>query len=204
MKWNGFKLAKAEYEVVRQQIARLEPTHKRYQELESAENDLPQALEEKARLERVMLAKNKERTEAETRRNALQEQLGQYEEVKRLAAVADADLARLQSDLNGLKVAEGSYVKFIADCAKAAAEKKEREKARAKAEDERKLYTASDERIRAQGRAGAHYRKRHPGIAGGNQRSARPHHRQRHAGACSAPRKSLKPPKRKWKRSTSR
>ena len=136
------KLAKAEHEVVRQQIARLEPTHKRYQELEHAESDLPQAMEEKARVERVLAAKNKERTEAEARRNALQEQLGQYEEVKRLANVADADLARLQSDLNGLKVAEGSYVKFIADCAKASAEKKEREKARAKADDERKLYNA--------------------------------------------------------------
>ena len=136
------KLARQEYEVVRQQIARLEHSHKRYQELEHAESALPQSMQEIARLEQVLVGKNKERQEAETRRNGLQEQLGQYEEVKRQSAVAEADFARLQQELNGLKVAEGSFVKFIANCAGAAAQKKERDKERLKADDEKRLYTA--------------------------------------------------------------
>ena len=136
------KLARQEYEVVRQQITRLEHSHKRYQELEHAESTLPQAMQDIARLEQVLVGKNKERQEAETRRNGLQEQLGQYEEVKRQAAVAEADFARLREELNSLKIKEGSFVKYIADCAGAAAQKKERDKERIKAEDEKRLYTA--------------------------------------------------------------
>ena len=164
--------------MVRQQIARLEPTHKRIRNWNAPKTTCRRQWTEKARLEQVLIAKNKERVEAEARRNALQEQLGQYEEIKRLAAVAEADFARLQSELNGLKVAEGSFVKFIANCAGAAGQKKEREKARAKADDERKrLYTAL---VTAFGRKGVQaliIENAIPGIAGGNQRPAFPHHR---------------------------
>ncbi len=136
------KLARQEYEVVRQQITRLEPSSKRIHELQQAEDALPQALAEKARLEQVLIGKNKERQEAEDRRNQLQERLGQYEEIKRQAAVAEADFARLREEFNSLKIREGSFVKYIADCAGAAIQKKDREKERAKADDEKRLYTA--------------------------------------------------------------
>ena len=136
------KLAKAEYEVVRQQIMRLEPTHKRYQELEYAELSLPQELQKQSNLQSILDVKNRELVDAETQRDTLQKQIGQFEEVKRQANVAEADLARLQKDMHGLKVAEASHVKFIEGCASSVLQRKDREKEKAKVEDERKLYTA--------------------------------------------------------------
>ncbi len=135
------KLARAEYEVVKQQIDRLQYAQKRHQELENAENSLPDVLREVARLEQLIAAKSRERVTAEARRGDLQTQLAQYEEVKRLASVADADLARLQREANDLKVAEAGFVQRIEASKAAAAQKKEKEKERARVEEEKRMYT---------------------------------------------------------------
>lgn len=132
--------AKKEYELVRQKVGQLEGMHKRYQDLEYAENSLPQAMAESARLERMLAEIAEQLGQAVKFRDQLRAQLGQLDEVRNRAAVAESDLARMQRELNDLKVAEGSYRKYIEGCASAAAQRREKEKERAKVEDDRRLY----------------------------------------------------------------
>ncbi|HZP82454.1 MAG TPA: SMC family ATPase [Chthonomonadaceae bacterium] len=133
-------LAKAEFETVRETIRRLEPTHKRYQELLQAEGGWEQEAAAKERLDSVIAALQQDcATEAE-KLKTLRAKLAEYETVKAQTAVAEAELSRLQSEMTGHRVNARRFEEYIAQCEKAAESKKARAAVYKKTEEERRLY----------------------------------------------------------------
>jgi exonuclease SbcC len=135
-------LAKAEHETVRQQLQRLEPSRERYQELEHAAQQWDEACREQERLEKLVEVRQKECAEAEANLEHLRTEAAGYDAVARETAVQEAELRRLQQELNGLRVREGSLQNYIARCEAAAEEKKGRAEEHRKVSEESKTYLA--------------------------------------------------------------
>ncbi len=128
-------MAKAEYETVRETIRRLESSHTRYQQLSHAEQSWEQEAAIKARLDEVIAAKEAELAAEREKLEGLRGKLGQYENVKGRAAVAEAELARLQGELTALRVNARRYEDLIDQCDRAALERKSRAEAHKKADE---------------------------------------------------------------------
>jgi exonuclease SbcC len=135
-------LAKSEYEAVRQQIIRLEPARRRYQELLQAEAGLDRECANIERLERALAEGARTRSELEATLAELRKRLARYAEVAATADRADADLKRLQGELNTLAIAEGSLVRYIAEAERAEADRRARETLKSQVDGERRMYAA--------------------------------------------------------------
>jgi exonuclease SbcC len=138
----GLAHVRSEAEVVRQQLLRLEPSRGRYQELEQAQQQWDEACREKDRLEQLVAQRLKEREEAEEILGRLRVEAADYQAVAEAVAVREAELKRLQQELNGLSVREASLQNYIARCEAATEEKKQRTDEHRKVAEESKMYQA--------------------------------------------------------------
>jgi DNA repair protein SbcC/Rad50 len=135
-------LVKAEFETVRQQLQRLEPSRGRHQELEQAAQLWDEECRERERLEKLVAARQKELADAGTSLDKLHAEAAGYDAVVRETTGHEAELRRLQQELNGLKVREGSLLNYIGRCETATVDKKGRAEEHRKVAEESKTYLA--------------------------------------------------------------
>ena len=135
-------LAKKEHEAVALQIARLEDSVKRYQDLQHAEGIWEQERGDLTRLESLIAERQKEAEAQKQQRDALDASLGQYEAVKRETIQSEIERDRIQREINNLHVSIGTLEKYIAQGEAAETAKKVKQEAWRKADEERRLYQA--------------------------------------------------------------
>jgi exonuclease SbcC len=135
-------LIKSECEAIDQTLRQLDGIQKRVQELEQAESSLEQEGADLARIEKEIALRQKECKEQHAKIEALTTKLSHFEQVKREEGLAEAELDRMQRELNSLHVMAGSYLNYIAGCQKAVEERKQRNEAFKKVDEERRTYQA--------------------------------------------------------------
>lgn len=144
-------LVKQEYEAVTSSLAILESATRRLQDLQHAESDEERQMAEQRVLDALIAERQREAGEIYTKIETLEAQLTEYEEVKAELASVENDRKRWDAERTNLLIREASLNDYVRGCQEALEQKRMREEAFRKIDEERKIYTALAQAFGRQG-----------------------------------------------------
>ena len=136
------KLAKIEYEQVLISLKTLDKAEQRYYNYQETADNFDAEETAAQRIAAAGVEKTKEREAVQGRLRETQEKLGQYEEIRKQAATAENDLARMQDQRGRLLGDERSNRGYIAKCEAAQVELTAKNREFKVKNEERQVYNA--------------------------------------------------------------